>query len=58
MYKLDFCAERNFIISTGPRNISPNSKFVYEYVTRTPLKPDFILFQPEWSSIYLQSLKN
>jgi hypothetical protein len=34
---------------------SPSPKFTFKYVTRTRPKPDFLLFQPEWSPIYLQS---
>jgi hypothetical protein len=34
-------------------NLSP--KFIFKYTIRTPPKPDFLLFQPEWSPIYLQS---
>jgi hypothetical protein len=34
---------------------SPSLKFIFKYVTRTQPKPDFVLFQPEWSPIYLQS---
>jgi hypothetical protein len=25
---------------------SPNPKFIFKYVTRTPPKPDFLFFQP------------
>jgi hypothetical protein len=33
----------------------PESEVIFKYVTRTPPEPDFLLFQPEWSPIYLQS---
>jgi hypothetical protein len=54
--ELKVCTGQNFRISPGPaRGASgPSSKFVFKYVTRTPPKPDFLLFQPEWSPIYLQ----
>jgi hypothetical protein len=53
----EVCTGRNFRISPGPAReaTGPSPKFIYKYVTRTPPKPDFLLFQPEWSPIYLQS---
>jgi hypothetical protein len=48
--KTEVCTGRNF--RTLP---SPSPKFIFKYVTRTPPKFDFLLFQPEWSPIYLRS---
>jgi hypothetical protein len=32
-----------------------STKFIFKYVTCTPPKPNFLLLQPEWSPIHLQS---
>jgi hypothetical protein len=48
---------RNFRISPGLvwGAFGPSPKFIFKYVTCSPPKPDFLLFQSEWSPIYLQS---
>jgi hypothetical protein len=53
----EVCTGRNFTIAPGPvrGQFGPSPKFIFKYFTRTPPKPDFLLFQPEWSPIYLQS---
>jgi hypothetical protein len=50
---LEFCPVRPEDHLARP-NLSPN--FIFKNVTRTWPKPDFLLFQPEWSPIYLQSV--
>jgi hypothetical protein len=54
---IDTCTDRNFRISPGSawKAFGPSPKFIFKYVTRTPPELDFLLFQPEWNPIYLQS---
>jgi hypothetical protein len=51
---LEVCRDRNFRISPGPAQgpFGSSPKFIFKYVNRTPPKPNFLLFQPEWSPIY------
>jgi hypothetical protein len=46
----------NFTILPGParRAFCPSPKFIFLYVSHTPSMPDFLLFPPEWSPIYLR----
>jgi hypothetical protein len=46
---VEVCTGRNFRISPGPARgaFGPSPKFIFKYVTRTPPKPEFLLFQPE-----------
>jgi hypothetical protein len=51
MLQLEDCTGRNFRILSGPARgpFDPSPKL---YVTRTPPKPDFLLFQPDLFTIY------
>jgi hypothetical protein len=53
----EICTGRNVIISpvSARQAFGPSPKFIFMYVSRTPQKPDFLLFLSEWGSIHLQS---
>jgi hypothetical protein len=55
LFTLEVCTGQNFRISPGPAQgaFGVTPKFIVKYVTCSPCKPSFIIFESKWSLVYL-----